>query len=110
MYTHTKQIKTQGRPLEQTGKALIMVHGRGATATSIVSLAPELEVDDFTLFAPQATNNSWYPFSFMAPVQENQPALNSALELLEETVQEIKDQGIEIAFRKRFPTVHPSLY
>ena len=91
---HAKNIKTQGKPLSETGKALVMVHGRGATAISILSLAAELDVADFTLFAPQATNNSWYPYSFMAPTTQNQPALDSALELLTETVDSIKAQGI----------------
>ncbi|MFC5272265.1 alpha/beta hydrolase [Adhaeribacter terreus] len=94
MYTHAKNIKMQGKPLSETGKALIMVHGRGATAASIFSLAAELDVADFTLYAPQATQNSWYPYSFMAPSEHNQPALNSALELLSETVENIKSQGI----------------
>src|SRR5687768_6785602 len=95
MYTHEKKILTQGKPLTETGKALVLVHGRGATAASILTLAPELGASDFTLFAPQATQNSWYPYSFMAPVSQNQPALDSALELLSETIASIKAQGIE---------------
>ncbi|SIR34577.1 alpha/beta hydrolase [Pontibacter lucknowensis] len=94
MYTHEKQVRTQGKPLSETGKALILIHGRGATAASILPLAQELGADDFTLFAPQATNNTWYPYSFMAPADQNQPALDSALELINETVQSIKAQGI----------------
>lgn len=94
MYTHEKQVRTQGKPLSETGKALILIHGRGATTASILPLAHELGADDFTLFAPQATNNTWYPYSFMAPADQNQPALDSALELINETVQSIKAQGI----------------
>ncbi|WP_114777725.1 alpha/beta hydrolase [Botryobacter ruber] len=94
MYTHEKKIITRGKPLEQAGKALIMVHGRGATAESILSLKDYLDVADFTLLAPQATNHSWYPYSFMAPAAQNQPALGSALELLHETVQQVLDSGI----------------
>ena len=94
MYTHEKKIITRGKPLSETGKALILVHGRGATAESILNLAPELDASDFTLFAPQATQHSWYPYSFMAPVAQNQPALDSALKLLENTVTEIENQGI----------------
>lgn len=95
MYTHEKKIVTAGKSLEQTKKALIMVHGRGATAESILSLSQELSANDFTLYAPQATNNSWYPYSFMAPVSQNQPALDSALELLDETVKHIQANGVE---------------
>jgi phospholipase/carboxylesterase len=53
-----------------------------------------LGADNFTLYAPQASNNAWYPYSFMAPVSQNQPALDSALELLDETVKGIQAQGI----------------
>jgi phospholipase/carboxylesterase len=94
MYTHAKDIKEQGKPLEETGKALIMVHGRGATAESILAMKEYLEVADFSLFAPQATNHSWYPYSFMAPASQNQPALDSALDLLDQTVQHIQRQGV----------------
>lgn len=94
MYTHKNQVLTQGRALSETGKALIMVHGRGTTAESILSLADDLEAAEFSLFAPQATNNSWYPYSFMAPVAQNQPALDSALALLQDVVNSILEQGI----------------
>ncbi|PKV63509.1 alpha/beta hydrolase [Pontibacter ramchanderi] len=94
MYTHEKKVLTQGKPLSETGKALILIHGRGATPTSILPLAHELGADDFTRYAPQATNNTWYPYSFMAPADQNQPALDSALELIDETVKDIQAQGI----------------
>lgn len=94
MYTHDKKIITAGKPLNETQKALIMVHGRGATAESILMLSQELDANDFTLFAPQASNHSWYPYSFMAPASQNQPALDSALELLNMTVNQIQAEGI----------------
>lgn len=95
MYTHEKSIVTQGQPLAQTGKALVMVHGRGGTAESILALSQHLDVAGFTLFAPQATNHSWYPYSFMVPTTQNQPALDSALARIAETVESIQDQGID---------------
>jgi phospholipase/carboxylesterase len=95
MYTHKKDVITRGKPLSETGKALILVHGRGATAQSILDLANHLPAQDFTLYAPQATNNSWYPYSFMAPEEQNQPALDSALERLDELVKSILDQGVK---------------
>ncbi|MDX5419866.1 MAG: phospholipase, partial [Hymenobacteraceae bacterium] len=94
MYTHEKKVLTQGKPLNGTNKALILIHGRGATAASILPLAHELGAEDFTLYAPQATNNTWYPYSFMAPIAQNQPALDSALELIDETVKSVEGQGI----------------
>ncbi|OKL38609.1 alpha/beta hydrolase [Pontibacter flavimaris] len=95
MYTHSNEVITEGKPLSETGKALILVHGRGATAESILGLAQQLPVQDFTLYAPQATNHSWYPYSFMAPEEQNQPALDSALERLDELVKSILDQGVK---------------
>ncbi len=81
--------------MSETGKALILVHGRGASAQSILDLANYLPVQDFTCLAPQATNHSWYPYSFMAPEEQNQPALDSALEQLEALVKSILDQGVK---------------
>lgn len=95
MYTHQGKIVTAGKPVNQTNKALVMVHGRGASAENILSLSGELLATDFSLYAPQATNNSWYPYSFMAPASENQPALDSALDLLGDVVDSILAEGIE---------------
>ena len=95
MYTHQKDIKRQGKPLSEAKKALILVHGRGATAESILGLAAHLPVQEFSLLAPQATNHSWYPYSFMAPEEQNQPALDSALEQLDELVKSIEAAGIK---------------
>lgn len=95
MYTHKQNVITGGKALSEAGKAMILVHGRGATAQSILDLANYLPVQDFALFAPQAINNSWYPYSFMAPEEQNQPALDSALEVLDEVVQSLLSQGIK---------------
>lgn len=94
MYTHSKQIITGGTPLETAKKALVLIHGRGASANSMMGLAAELQLADTAILAPQATNNSWYPYSFMAPGFENQPALNSALEVLDQVVADIQLAGI----------------
>jgi len=59
---HKKNIVTAGEDLKEARKVLIMVHGRGATAESILSLSGLLQVKDFALIAPQATNNTWYPY------------------------------------------------
>ncbi|MBB6109049.1 phospholipase/carboxylesterase [Mucilaginibacter lappiensis] len=94
MYTHRKQIVTAGVPADQAKKAMIMLHGRGASAVSILTLKDHLQLDDYAIFAPQATEHSWYPYSFMAPVSNNQPALDSALEMIGSLVEDIKQQGI----------------
>lgn len=94
MYTHRKQIVTAGTPADQAKKAMIMLHGRGASAVSILTLKDHLQLDGYAIFAPQATEHSWYPHSFMAPVSNNQPALDSALEVIGSLVEDIKEQGI----------------
>jgi phospholipase/carboxylesterase len=93
---HTKNIIAAGKDLNEDGKVLIMLHGRGGSAEDILSLSSHLEVKDFTLLAPQATNNSWYPYSFLAPPSQNEPWLSSALNLLKELLDELKNKSILI--------------
>jgi len=76
-------------------KALIMLHGRGSNAEDILSLAGDLNVKDYLLAAPQATNNSWYPNSFLALPADNEPWLSSALDLIDKIVAGIVKQGME---------------
>ena len=64
---HQKNIRSAGKALTADSKVLIMLHGRGGSAEDILSLAQHLAVEDFTLLAPQATNHTWYPYSFLAP-------------------------------------------
>ena len=90
---HKEVIKKAGNQ-DDSKKALIMIHGRGGNATQIMDLARLLHVSDFLLLAPQATNNTWYPMSFIAPVEQNQPWLDSALDAVEATVQEANKLGI----------------
>ena len=94
MYTHSNHYKTAGAPPNTAKGALVMIHGRGATALNMLSLARELDVTDWALYALQAANNSWYPYSFMAPDEQNQPALNSALEIIGDLVKQIEQDGI----------------
>ncbi|QEC76135.1 alpha/beta hydrolase [Mucilaginibacter ginsenosidivorax] len=94
MYTHQKNYITTGTPVTEAGAALVMIHGRGSTAQNIASLADSLNVQGMAIYAPQASNNSWYPYSFMAADKMNQPALNSALDTIDQLVQQIKADGI----------------
>ena len=59
---------TTGTPLNQAKAAMILVHGRNATAASILQLADELQHPNYSYLAPQAANKSWYPYSFLAPL------------------------------------------
>ncbi|WP_343670687.1 dienelactone hydrolase family protein [Chitinophaga sp.] len=92
--THQKNIVTAGVPLAQAKKALIMIHGRGAGAQDIISLATYLNVGDYALIAPQASGHTWYPYSFMAPVAQNEPGLSSAITVLESIVADVIAAGI----------------
>ncbi|MET1054956.1 MAG: dienelactone hydrolase family protein [Pedobacter sp.] len=94
MYQHSKNIVTAGIPVENAKSALVMIHGRGASAQSMVPLANYLDTTDMAIFAPQASRHSWYPTSFIEPVEENQPALDSALEIIDELVKDIVKAGI----------------
>ena len=94
MYTHIKNIVTAGVPIHEAKKALIKIHGRGASAESMVPLSKYLELEDIAIFAPQANRHSWYPTSFIEPVEMNQPALDSALGLISDLVNEIVSAGI----------------
>lgn len=91
---HPKNIVAAGKDIKDASKVLIMIHGRGGSAEDILSLANHLQVKDFALLAPQASNNSWYPYSFMAPASQNEPWLSSALSILKETMDDVIMQGI----------------
>jgi len=93
MYTHEKQFIQAGKAATHAEKAVMLLHGRGSTAQSILTLQQHLHLDDALLIAPQATNNSWYPYTFLAPVPNNQPALDSAITLVGEMVSEAAKQG-----------------
>ena len=91
---HTKQFIESGVALNKAKKALILVHGRGGSAEDILSLTEYLPLTDFYLVAPQATNHTGYPLSFLAPLSQNEPWLSSALELMQEVGNKIKQAGI----------------
>lgn len=90
---HKKNLHFKGKDLEKANKVLIMLHGRGGSAEDIFGLADYLPVEDFSLIAPQATNFTWYPYSFLAPPDQNEPWLSSALDILKETLDELKEKG-----------------
>lgn len=74
-----RPIETLGPAPTDSAGALVLVHGRGATARGILGLARDVAPPDLAVLAPQAANNTWYPQSFLAPVSENEPHLSSAL-------------------------------
>src|SRR6188474_3937328 len=72
-------VRTAGAELETANAAMIMIHGRGATAESILTLVPAIDTPGFAYLAPQAAGNTWYPNSFLAPIPSNEPGLSSGL-------------------------------
>ncbi|MFN0177363.1 MAG: alpha/beta hydrolase [Gemmatimonadales bacterium] len=87
-------VRRAGAPLETARAAAIMMHGRGATAESILTLAQALDVDDIAYLAPQAANNTWYPARFLAPRAENEPWLSSALANVAAVLADVGAAGI----------------
>ncbi len=75
-------VLTAGEPPDKAQAAMIMIHGRGATAESILLLAEDVRHAGFAYLAPQAAGDSWYPNPFMLPVESNEPALSSALDVV----------------------------
>lgn len=89
-----QSILLAGAPLESARAAMVMLHGRGATAQSILGLGEEFQQPDFAYLAPQAAGNTWYPHSFLQPIALNEPYLSSALGLVGDVLQRLNDAGI----------------
>jgi predicted esterase len=75
---------------------MVMVHGRGASAESILSLAPEIHTPGFAYLAPQANGSTWYPNSFLAPISSNEPYLSSALTVIDEVLSKVVEADISL--------------
>ncbi|WP_324674886.1 alpha/beta hydrolase [Hymenobacter sp. GOD-10R] len=91
---HQEPIRTAGQPLSGASKALIMLHGRGGSAADILSLGRHLHVSSYALLAPQASQSTWYPQSFLAPPAQNEPWLSDALAAVSKAVTEAERHGI----------------
>lgn len=87
-------IRLAGEPVSRAQAAILMVHGRGARAEDILSLADQFDQPGFTYFAPQAADNTWYPNRFLVPLAENEPWLSSALAFVGSVLAEIVNAGI----------------
>jgi phospholipase/carboxylesterase len=87
-------LLSSGEPLERAQAALILVHGRNASAASILELTREIGQPGFAYLAPQAAGNTWYPYSFLAPLEQNEPYLSSALQVIERLLVTITTAGI----------------
>lgn len=94
-HTHTNQPVLQtGAALSEADRVMILVHGRGASAEGIVGLADALGAEGFAILAPQANRRTWYPNSFLAALDDNEPGLSTGLGLLERLVSEVEAVGV----------------
>jgi predicted esterase len=81
-----------GEPLEHATAAMVLLHGRGASAADIMTVGDALQQSGFTYLAPQAAGNAWYPNPFTAPLQSNEPWLSSALETVERLLDRVEER------------------
>ncbi len=94
MNSHLEQpLLTAGPRPRDAAATVILLHGRGAWAQSMLGLFESFEIADLAAVAPQASNHSWYPNSFLAPVETNQPDLDFALQRLDLLVDELIANG-----------------
>jgi phospholipase/carboxylesterase len=87
-------VRHVGASLKDAVGAVVLLHGRGGSADDILSLAEEFYFPGLAYLAPEASGNSWYPRSFLAPIEKNEPWLTSALRKVQTTIQSVHDAGI----------------
>ncbi|MFC4638181.1 VOC family protein [Deinococcus hohokamensis] len=90
----TVEVQGAGRALDQARVAMVLLHGRGGSAADILTLEREINLSAFAYLAPQAPDHSWYPQSFLAPLEQNQPQLDQALGTLDAVMAELEARGI----------------
>ncbi len=89
-----QELLTAGKALHEAQAAMILIHGRGASAYDILELSALLPHPAIAYLAPQAANNTWYPFSFLSPMAQNEPGLSSALQVVGDLVAQVNNAGI----------------
>jgi predicted esterase len=83
---HSQPIRQAGAPLSTARAVGVLLHGRGATAESILELTDHVRAERVTWLAPQAAGNTWYPNRFIAPIESNEPWLTSALDAVKDVI------------------------
>ena len=92
--TADRVVLSAGAPLRRARAAVILLHGRGASAEGMLELAEVFAQPDLAFLAPQAPGHTWYPLSFLAPLAANEPALSRALATVGDTVGEVIADGL----------------
>jgi predicted esterase len=90
----TQPVLRRGPESARARLAVILVHGRGDSAAGILGLADEFQVPDILWLAPQAAGHTWYPYSFLAPVEQNEPGLTSGLRVIDGLVRTLAAEDI----------------
>ena len=88
--THGQRMLQAGEQLDSARAAMILLHGRGATAEDIMTIASEVQAPGWIYFAPQASDNAWYPNPFTAPIESNEPNLSAALDMITTLVERVE--------------------
>jgi predicted esterase len=83
-----------GAPLTGARAVVIMIHGRGASAESILTLAPAFQAEGVAYLAPQAGGGTWYPYGFMSPMQQNEPGISSGMRAIARAVGQAEAAGV----------------
>lgn len=73
-------VRSAGVELGKARAALILVHGRGASAQDMLPLVDHLSAPGFAYLAPEAFGHIWYPNRYDTPLAGNEPWLSSALD------------------------------
>jgi predicted esterase len=89
-------VRTAGAPLASARVAVVMVHGRGASAESILTLAPVLAMDGIAFLAPQAAGGTWYPYGFMSVIEQNEPGITSGMRAIQRVLDQTAAAGIPL--------------
>src|SRR5574341_2664698 len=89
-----RPVVVLGAPIERARAAMVMIHGRGASARDILTHVPALADPDFAYLAPDAPDHTWYPLPFTAPIPENEPHLSASLGLIGEVVAALERAGL----------------
>ena len=90
-------VLRKGPAAAQARVAVVLLHGRGDSAAGILGLADAFDLPDVTWVAPQAAGHTWYPYSFLAPLDDNQPGLDSGLGVIGDLLQTLAADGVPAA-------------
>jgi predicted esterase len=90
----TQPVLRHGPDARHARLAMILVHGRGGSAEDLLALAAELRLDDILYVAPQAAGHTWYPYSFLAPMEQNEPGLTSGLNKIASLIDTLRHEGL----------------